>query len=98
MSPELGKRYAAVSGVEVIVTKGGGGELECAGKPMSIGAAESSAVSAGGDAETAVQLGKRYRCEACGAEVLCTKPGDGPIVCDGAVMEIMEPRPLPSSD
>ena len=98
MSPELGKRYGAVSGVEVIVTKGGAGELECAGKPMTIGAAEAPAINDGGEAEAPVQLGKRYRCDACGAEVLCTKPGDGPIVCDGAVMEIMEPRPLPSSD
>lgn len=27
------------------------------------------------------QLGKRYRCEACGTEILCTKAGDANPVC-----------------
>ncbi len=44
------------------------------------------------------QLGKRYRCEVCNAEVLCTKAGDGAINCDGKPMAAQEPRPLPSSD
>jgi desulfoferrodoxin-like iron-binding protein len=44
------------------------------------------------------QLGKRFKCQACGTEVLCTKAGDGSIVCCGTEMEIQEPRPLPSSD
>ena len=44
------------------------------------------------------QLGKRYRCEVCGTEVLCTKAGEGKPVCCDKEMEIQEPRPLPSSD
>ncbi len=44
------------------------------------------------------QLGKRYRCQVCGTEVLCTKVGEGTVVCDGQEMERQEPRPLPSSD
>ena len=44
------------------------------------------------------QLGKRYRCEACGTEILCTKAGDGIPVCCDKEMQIQEPRPLPSSD
>jgi desulfoferrodoxin-like iron-binding protein len=43
-------------------------------------------------------LGKRYRCEACGIEVLCTKAGDGMITCCNQPMTIQEPKPLPSSD
>ena len=44
------------------------------------------------------QLGKRYRCTKCGTEVLCTKGGEGPVMCDGQPMEVQEPRPIPSSD
>ena len=44
------------------------------------------------------QLGKRYLCEKCGSSVLCTKSGEGEIICCDAVMEIQEPRKLPSSD
>ena len=44
------------------------------------------------------QLGKRYRCEECGTEVLCTKAGEGTPVCCDKEMKIQEPRPLPSSD
>jgi len=44
------------------------------------------------------QLGKRYRCEKCNTELLCTKAGEGVPVCCDKKMEVQEPRPLPSSD
>lgn len=44
------------------------------------------------------QLGKRYKCQACGTEVLCVKSGEGTIACDGKEMEVQEPRTIPSSD
>jgi len=44
------------------------------------------------------QLGKRYRCQICGTEVLCTKAGEGVIICCNQEMEVQEPRPIPSSD
>ncbi len=44
------------------------------------------------------QLGKRYRCPKCNTEILCTKAGEGVVICCGQEMEIQEPRPLPSSD
>jgi desulfoferrodoxin-like iron-binding protein len=44
------------------------------------------------------QLGKRFKCEVCGTEVLCTKAGDGTIMCCGKEMTLQQPRPLPSSD
>jgi hypothetical protein len=43
-------------------------------------------------------LGKRYTCEECGAQVLVTKPGDGELACHDRTMEIMQAKPLPSSD
>jgi desulfoferrodoxin-like iron-binding protein len=44
------------------------------------------------------QLGKRYKCEVCGNEVLCTKAGEGTFECCGQEMKVQEPKPLPSSD
>jgi desulfoferrodoxin-like iron-binding protein len=44
------------------------------------------------------QLGKRYKCEVCGTEVLCTKAGEGALECCEKEMKLVEPRPLPSSD
>ncbi len=44
------------------------------------------------------QLGKRFKCEKCGTEVLCTKEGKGSITCCGKEMVMQQPRPLPSSD
>jgi len=43
-------------------------------------------------------LGKRYRCETCGAEVLITKGGDGALWCHGTAMAMAQAKPLPSSD
>ena len=44
------------------------------------------------------QLGKRYRCEVCGTEILCTKVGEGQPICCEQEMQTQEPKPLPSSD
>ncbi|MQG00399.1 MAG: hypothetical protein FI727_06125 [SAR202 cluster bacterium] len=44
------------------------------------------------------QLGKRYQCEKCGTMVLCTKAGEGGVLCCGEDMGMQDPRKLPSSD
>jgi hypothetical protein len=46
----------------------------------------------------ATQLGKRYLCDSCGAEVLCNKPGGGELSCCDHEMKLKEAKPLPSSD
>lgn len=43
-------------------------------------------------------LGKRYTCPECEAQVLVTKAGDGGLECHGQPMELSQPKPLPSSD
>jgi hypothetical protein len=45
-----------------------------------------------------VQLGKRYRCEACGTEILCTKAADGDPKCCEKEMELQQPNKEKSSD
>lgn len=44
------------------------------------------------------ELGKRYSCEQCGTEVLCTKAGDGAPHCCDREMQLKQPRPLASAD
>lgn len=43
-------------------------------------------------------LGKRYTCQACGSQILCTKAGEGDPNCCDKPMEVQEPKTLPSSD
>jgi hypothetical protein len=45
-----------------------------------------------------LQMGKRYKCEECGTETLCTKAGEGQPTCCEKEMEVIEPKALPSSD
>ncbi|MBW2487518.1 MAG: hypothetical protein JRE72_08855 [Deltaproteobacteria bacterium] len=45
-----------------------------------------------------VQLGKRYRCETCNTEILCTKAADGNPVCCEKEMELQQPNTEKSSD
>ncbi|MCH7746281.1 MAG: hypothetical protein IIC84_09425 [Chloroflexi bacterium] len=44
------------------------------------------------------QLGRRYQCDVCGTMVLCTKAGEGIVLCHEAEMAVQQPRKLPSSD
>jgi hypothetical protein len=46
----------------------------------------------------ALELGRRYMCDVCGTEVLCTKPGSGGLQCCGKEMGLKQAKPLPSSD
>lgn len=46
----------------------------------------------------ASQLGKRYKCEVCGTEILCIKAGQGEVTCCDKEVTVQEPKPIPSSD
>jgi desulfoferrodoxin-like iron-binding protein len=70
---------------------------------QSCGCLYPTSVTSRSDAESpkafaAPQLGKRYRCQQCGTEVLCLKPGGGVLRCHGQPMTPLQLRPLPSSD
>lgn len=45
-----------------------------------------------------VVLGKRYKCETCGAELLITKAGGAELVCHGTALGVLQAKALPSSD
>ena len=42
-------------------------------------------------------LGKRFRCEGCGTEILCIKAGEGEVKCCGAPVSLVKPKVLPSN-
>ena len=44
------------------------------------------------------QLGKRYRCQTCGTEILCIKAGQGVVTCCEQEVQLQEPKAIPSSD
>ena len=46
----------------------------------------------------AVQLGKRYKDEETGIELLCIKPGDCDLTVEQRPMALMQPKVLPSAD
>ncbi|ADP80803.1 hypothetical protein FraEuI1c_2776 [Pseudofrankia inefficax] len=70
--------------------------LLCAGVEMvSDGVVPAGApVSAG----PRIELGKRYVDRSAALEVLCTKPGFGPLVFGGEELTLKSAKPLPASD
>ncbi len=46
----------------------------------------------------AVQLGKRYKDESTGIELLVIKPGACELKINGTEMALMQPKVLPSAD
>jgi hypothetical protein len=98
VSLKVGSRLRTpASTAEVIVVKAGAedGDLLCAGGTMTTEAVTVDQ-QAGGDSP--VQLGKRYTDDESGVEVLCTKPGAGPLVFGGRELVVKSAAALPASD
>lgn len=96
---QTGKRYVVPGGVaEVIVTKGGAGELRVGDAPMQLRGGEETGVTVSTDGMESIQLGKRYRDEESGIEVLVVKPGPCSLNVDGRALELLQPKVLPSAD
>jgi len=92
---QVGKRYIAASGAELIVTKGGDGTLQDGDTTLNLKEDGPPATGgAGGD----VALGKRYASGDGSVEVLCIKPGACDLKYNGDKMELMQPKVLPSAD
>ncbi len=92
---------SAVCATEVMVVaapKDADVDLQCGGSDMLDVGAEASGDGPAADFAGGTQLGKRYVNEAGTLEVLCTKPGEGSLAADGAVLTIKGAKPLPASD
>lgn len=97
MSRKPGTRLVtSTSACEVLVIRAPTTDeaLTCAGGEMTVGG---TAGDDGGGA-AAVQLGKRYADEISGLEVLCVKPGAGPLRIADRELVLRAAKPLPASD
>ena len=95
MGAQVGKRYIAASGAELIVTKGGDGALQDGETALNL-KEDGPPASGGGGGDVA--LGKRYASADGAVEVLCIKPGAVDLRYNGEKMELMQPKVLPSAD
>jgi hypothetical protein len=92
---------SAVCATEVMIVAApkGDASVTCGGVAM---AALDAPRAAGGaphpDASGGTLLGKRYVNEAGDLELLCTKPGQGSLACEGKPLAVKGAKPLPSSD
>ena len=96
---KTGQRYVSPGGAEMVVTKGGDGELtdgDILLQPKGSEAAFQGAQPADDAQELA--LGKRFNAANGALSVLVTKAGKCDLKYDGTPMELQEPRKLPSSD
>jgi hypothetical protein len=83
----------------VVVRTSGEVDLRCGGEPMvdvADGSEKAGDPAAGFDQGT--EIGKRYRDEGAGIEVLCTKAGSGSISVGDVVLTVQGAKPLPASD
>jgi hypothetical protein len=95
----VGKRYVAPSGAEVIVTKGGSGQLSDGEVALVLkDEAPASPTDASGRNEPLIQLGKRYKSADGEVELLVLKAGVCDLRYNGAPMELLQPKVLPSAD
>jgi len=96
---KTGQRYVSPGGAEMVVTKGGDGELtdgDILLQPKGSEAAFQGAQPA--DDAQELSLGKRFNAANGAVSVLVTKAGKCDLKYDGTPMELQEPRKLPSSD
>ena len=96
---KTGQRYVSPGGAEMVVTKGGDGELtdgDILLQPKGSEAAFQGAQPA--DDAQDLALGKRFNAANGAVSVLVTKAGKCDLKYDGTPMELQEPRKLPSSD
>jgi hypothetical protein len=74
-------------------------EISCGGAPLiALDAEPPAGANLSPEASGGSQIGKRYVNEAGDLELLCTKPGQGSLAANGALLTVKGAKPLPSSD
>jgi hypothetical protein len=95
------KLHSAVCETQVVVVRAPADDVEitCGGVPMLGDGEETTAGAELAPSEADGSLmGKRYAEESLGLELLCTRPGNGTLACNGTVLPIKGAKPLPASD
>ena len=72
--------------------------VTCGGAEMGPPGAAAPGGSPSPSASGGTLLGKRYVNAGGDLELLCTKPGQGSLACDGQLLTVKGAKPLPSSD
>ena len=93
------KLRGATCSTEIVVVRPATADVDitCCGESM-VEPDGADACAAAAPTPDGILLGKRYADETSGLEVLCTKPGPGPLTVDGRDLEVKGPKPLPASD
>ena len=94
------KLRSAVCTTEVVVVRPANIDvvISCCGVAMLVPGEEPAAEVKGMPAGEEVQIGRRYEHTQSGLEVLCAKPGPGPLSANGELLEVKSAKPLPASD
>ena len=96
---KTGQRYVSPGGAEMVVTKGGDGDLTDGDVKLQLKGQEAALAGASpGPNAQDLALGKRFSSADGGVSVLVTKAGSCDLRYNGEPMELQEPRQLPSSD
>jgi hypothetical protein len=82
----------------IVAAPKGDVSVTCGGAAMGPPGAAPAGGSPNPDASGGTLLGKRYVNAAGDLELLCTKPGQGTLACDGKPLVVKGAKPLPSSD
>ena len=91
------KLKSQVCAVEVMVIRGGEGQVECGGAPMADDKPETLLPLDEAYAQGSL-MGKRYVDAAGTIELLCVKAGAGSLSVDGVALQLKDAKPLPASD
>ncbi len=95
---QVGKRYVGPGGAELIVTRGGPGTLSDGEVTLALKDAGEAFTAVERPDVPVLQLGKRYKSSDGAVEVLVLKQGACDLRYEGAAMELMQPKVLPSAD
>ncbi len=96
---KTGQRYVSPGGAEMVVTKGGDGDFTDGETPLQLKGSEAAfaGVEPSPDAID-LALGKRFATPDGSVSVLVTRAGRCDLRYNGEVMELQQPKELPSSD
>ena len=96
---KIGQRYFSPGGAELVVTKGGDGDFTDGATPLQLKGSEGAfAGVAASPAAVDLALGKRYSSPDGAVSALVTKAGRCELRYNGELMELQQPKELPSSD
>jgi len=97
MANLLAKRYiCTICGGEYLIINEGVGSMKCCGQVMELKTGSEYGQFEANEYvdETSALLGRKYRCEKCGVEAVCSVPGKKIPACCGQIMNVIGPKKI----